>query len=305
MGWDVTGLNVDVDLKQKIREELVAILPDAMERSYGNQPMANGDLLPIVSPSSLGDYDESTRALLLRKYNHSGIFRLVSKCQTGTNVMGSQIDIMRVILHEATGDIRVCHDKIARAISGDQEITNMNDANALAKGWATYIETYGYAGDLAAGLQGLYTIPAPDYIFSAPWSTLTAEQIVSQVQAAIAAHEDTFAESDLRLLALPTQAYNRLKTVYIAGSGQSAMAALMEANPNIQIIRVFQFSQADAGQPVGYLLPRDPEKLALVVDESVDLNAFNHMEELIIRGRVNVALVVAQDPTSAMRLRGL
>jgi hypothetical protein len=305
MGWDVTGLNVDVDLRQKVREELIAILPTAMERSYGNQPMANGTLLPIVSPSELGDYDEDTHELVMKKYNHSGIFRLVSHCQTGTNVMGAQLDVMRVILHEATGDIRVCYKKIAKAIEGEDQITNMNDANALAKGWAAYIETFAYAGDLSAGLQGLYTIPSPDFVFSAPWSTLTAEQIIGQVQAAIGAHQDAFAESDLKMLALPTAAYNRLKTVYIAGSGQSAYSALLDANPGMEIVRIFQFSQADAGQPLGYLLPRDPDKLALVVDESVDLNAFNHMEELIIRGRVNVALVVAQDPTAAMRLRGI
>lgn len=305
MGWDVSGLNVDVDLKQKIREELVALLPEAMERSYGNQPMANGTLMPIVTPDSLGDYDEDTRELLIRKFNHSGIFRIVSGCQTGTNVMGSQIDTMRVILHEATGDVVVCHKKIQKAVSGDTQITNINDANALAKGWATYLETFGYAGDLASGLQGLYTIPSPDFVFTAPWATLTAEQIVGQIQAAISAHQDAFSESDLKILALPTAAFNRLKTVYLTGTGESAMSALMSANPGMEIIRVFQFATADAGQPIGYLLPNDPDKLALVVDKTVDLNAFNHMETLIIRGRVNMALVVAKDPTAAMRLRGL
>lgn len=305
MGWDVSGLNVDVDLKQKIREELVALLPEAMERSYGNQPIANGNLMPIVTPDSLGDYNEDTRELLIRKFNHSGIFRIVSACQTGTNVMGSQIDTMRVILHEATGDVVVCHKKIQKAVSGDTNITNINDANSLAKGWATYLETFGYTGDLAAGLQGLYTIPSPDFVFSAPWSTLTAEQIIGQIQAAISAHQDAFAESDLKILALPTAAFNRLKTVYITGTGESAMSALMSANPGMEIIRVFQFSTADAGQPLGYLLPNDPDKLALVADQNVDLNAFNHMETMIIRGRVNVALVVAKDPTAAMRLRGI
>lgn len=306
MGWDISSINANQDLMQQIEQDLTEYLPEALERNYGPQPLSNGELIPIVEPGELGNYSPRTRELVVRKYNYSGVFRLVSGCQNGTNVMASAIDTMRVVLQMANGEIRVCTDAIDAFTSGaEQRVLGMSDANALARGWKAYIEANGYAGSLVEGLQGLLTLPFGDYLFPAAMSTMTAEVILDNIQLAIAAHQAVFADSDLKILALGTRQYNLLKSKRLIGSSQSVMKAFLDENPDFLIIKVPSFDGLDAGADVAFLLPNDPEQLALVVDESVKLDAYNEKGNLVIRGRVATALVVAKNPFCGIRLRGI
>ena len=306
MTWTAINGGIPQEVIQKVTEELIETLPKALERSYGSQPLSSGDLVPIVSPGEMGVYDPATRVLQIKKWNPAGVFRIVSRGQTGSNVLSTQLDLMQVILHNAQGEIRINQAAIDRYLADNEvNITNINDATVMAKGWKTYIETYGYTGDLAYGLQGLQSIPYPEYLASGTWASLTGSQLVAEMQSAISAHESGFAESDLKILALPTASFNVIKQKYLDATAVTVMEAFLKQNPQFAIIKVPQLNGINNGADMGFMLPRDPEKLALCVDESVKLKSYPYKTNIMVRGDVSTGLMVAMDPTSGLRLIGI
>jgi hypothetical protein len=296
------------DCFPQISEELSELIPVEMERTYGNRPMSSGALVPIVDPSYLGDVSDSglAKILTLVKVNSVGQFRIVASGNTGTEVLSTQVDTMQVIMQEAQGAVRIPGRRVRHSIQNGSSIMSSNNAKTITDAWRRHLDSVGYAGNLAFGLQGLFTVPFPTFTFSGPWSGLTGQQLENELQGSLSQHKRKYPESSISLLALPTIAYGQIKSLKLAGTGISVRESLLNNNPELSIVEVRQFDGVGPnGSDIAMWLPYDSDQLAYAISPEPEYVVYAEGDSQVVQGSIITAGLIAASPTCGLRLVGL
>jgi hypothetical protein len=292
----------------------------ALEERIADQTFANGKVLPFRDLSEWGQFDEMTRTVKIKKISPVGIFQGHTCLSRGTNTMTATTAVLNVPVREITGDVVICykdlktmygkvmqndphHELLEKGEVAQLRLMSPDTANPLIQGYRNYIETYGYSGDLALGIAGLASIPASSYVFTTPWSALSAENVLSAIIEPVTAATQANCTVDFKRLLLPTAAYNQLISRFIPGTSDTLLSAVEKL---MSVEKVCGLDTAFGGVQTALYLPAESDPSLFYGNMGqLLIDFFNAEDSIVARGYANVAGAVSTQSGNMIRATGM